>query len=175
LIGNTIVGNQIHLRAISDELLVESNYIAWLNDPKVNKFLETRHVVSTLETQRRFIHEINKSLDSLMYGIFCDKVFIGTIKVGPVNFHYFTAEVGLLIGNSDYWGRGIATEAIQLVSDASKQMFNLRKLTAGAYEANLGSVKAFLANGFNVEGRLKSQVLDEDNKPSDVIIMGKIF
>jgi RimJ/RimL family protein N-acetyltransferase len=174
LIGNTIVGNQIQLRAISDEF-VQGDYVAWLNDSEVNKFLETRHFVSTLETQQRFIYEVNNSIDTVMYGIFCNEVFIGTIKVGPVNFHYLTAEVGLLIGNSNYWGRGIATESIKLASNAAREIFNLRKLTAGAYQSNLGSIKAFLANGFTLEGRLKSQVLDEHNKPTDVLIMGKIF
>jgi ribosomal-protein-alanine N-acetyltransferase len=174
VISKNIVGDQIQLKAISDEV-VKGDYVAWLNDPKVNRFLETRHIVSTVETQRQFLDEVNKSLDSMIYGIFCDEVFIGTIKVGPVNFKYSTAEVGLLIGNSNYWGRGIATESIRLASDDARRVFNLRRLTAGAYESNLGSVKAFLANGFVIEGRLKSHVLDVDEKPTDVILMGKVF
>ncbi len=174
MIAETIFGTQIELRAISDEF-VSKDYITWLNDPKVNKYLEVRHIESTLETQRRFINEVNKYTDGIIYGIFCEEVFIGTIKVGPVSFKYLTAEVGLLIGNSNYWGRGIATEAIELMSEKARQVFGLRKLTAGAYDANLGSIKAFLANGFSIEGRLKSHVLDEFDIPSDVIIMGKVF
>lgn len=174
MIGESIAGKKVQLKSISDDY-AEGDYIVWLNDPKINKYLETRHTISTVETQRQFLQTINDSTDTIIYGIFCDGTFIGTIKVGPVNMNYQTAEIGLLIGNSLFWGRGIATESIKLVSDAARRIFSIRKLTAGAYESNLGSIKAFLANGFLIEGRLASQVLDENQDPTGVILLGKIY
>lgn len=174
MIGPPIVGAKVQLLSINENL-VTSEYVSWLNDSKINKYLETRHLVSTVETQRQFLEVINESTDTLIYGIFCEGVFIGTIKAGPVNNNYRTAEIGLLIGNAHFWGRGIATESIELLSNEVRKIFDLRKLTAGAYEANIGSIKAFMANGFLVEGRLASQVVDENQDPMAVILLGKVY
>jgi len=174
VIGPPIVGVKLSLLPINENIVTEE-YISWLSNPTINKYLEVRHLVSTIDTQRRFIQMINESEDTIIYGIFCEDVFIGTIKVGPVDKNYHTAEIGLLIGNSHFWGRGIATESIKLVSATAVRIFELRKLTAGAYESNIGSIKAFLSNGFLIEGKLASQVLDVNQVPMAVILLGKVY
>ena len=68
MIGPIIKGNQIQLRPV-DITSISHLYISWLNDSKVNKFLETRHIYSTIETQSQFVSKINNSPDSLIYGI----------------------------------------------------------------------------------------------------------
>ena len=38
---------------------------------------------------------------------------IGNIKLGPINWIHRYGDISLLIGDKDYWGKGIATEAIR--------------------------------------------------------------
>jgi RimJ/RimL family protein N-acetyltransferase len=67
--------------------------------------------------------------------------------------------MGLLIGERAYWGRGIATEVISLVSRYAFDELKLRKVTAGCYDTNRGAIKAFEKAGFVREGLRKKQYL----------------
>jgi [ribosomal protein S5]-alanine N-acetyltransferase len=77
---------------------------------------------------------------------------IGNIKIGPINQIHRFADIGLLIGERDCWGKGYATEALRLVTNYAFKTLNLHKLTAGCYDGNKGSEKAFIKAGFVVEG-----------------------
>src|SRR5262249_39270580 len=82
---------------------------------------------------------------------------IGNIKLGPIQWIHRFADIGLLIGEKDCWGRGYATEAIRLVTDYAFCELNLHKLAAGCYDLNQGSIKAFQKVGFIVEGVRKQR------------------
>ena len=48
-------------------------YLKWLNDPDVNKYLESRHQMHTLESISKYIVNVNDSLNEMLFGIFCIK------------------------------------------------------------------------------------------------------
>ena len=75
-------------------------YVMWLNDPTINKFLESRWQRVTLKKLKKFIININQSKNEFMTGIFLKKnnEHIGNIKLGKIDFIHKTAELGLLIG-----------------------------------------------------------------------------
>tara|TARA_B110000008_G_C16778957_1_gene487788 strand:- start:425 stop:805 length:381 start_codon:yes stop_codon:yes gene_type:complete len=103
---------------------------------------------------------MEKSSENILFGIFVgeNKVHIGNIKLGPVNEYQKTSTIGLAIGEKKFWGKGIATLAISMVVDYGFDNLKLEKICAGCYEQNLGSKKAFLNAGFQVEGFFKNQV-----------------
>ena len=76
-----------------------------------------------------------------------------------------------MIGASDVWGQGIASRAISLLMNIARDELDLRKLTAGCYASNVGSQKAFLKAGFQVECRRKGHFLS-DGELEDLILMG---
>ncbi len=47
--SNKLIGKKYSLSPLTQDDITEE-YIAWLNDPIVNKFLEVRHVNQTIET-----------------------------------------------------------------------------------------------------------------------------
>lgn len=81
-----------------------------------------------------------------------DDRHIGNIKLGPINWLHRFADVGLIIGEKDCWGKGYASQAIRLISDYAFKVLNLHRLTAGCYAANMGSAKAFLKVGWRQDG-----------------------
>jgi len=54
------------------------------------------------------------------------------------------------------WGKGLATEAIRLVSEFAFKKFKLKKLGARCYATNTGSKKAFEKAGYTQEKYLKN-------------------
>jgi len=140
---------------------VNDSYYQWLNDPQVNQFLETRFVVQSKAKIAEFVTSKDGNANEILLAI-CDKehdLHIGNIKLGPINWYHRRAEISLLIGNKDYWGKGIATQAIELISLFAFQTLNLNKLMAGAYKNNIGSIKAFQKCGYKIEGEVEDYVL----------------
>ncbi len=149
-----IRGTRIYLRMILPQD-ADRKYLAWMNDVQVNRFLESRLQKWNIQKLKRFITEINKSKNYLFLAII-DKDsnrHIGNIKLGPIHSAHRFADIGILIGEKDFWGRGFATEAIKLLKGYSFNTFKLHKLTAGAYSKNTGSIKAFKKAGFKIEGK----------------------
>ena len=110
-------GDAIFLRPLGlDD--VTANYLRWLNDPEVSRFLETRHRPQSMQTIREFVERVNARDDEFLFGIFLKKDgrHIGNIKIGPVKADHSLADVSLLIGERDCWGQGIATDAIRAIS-----------------------------------------------------------
>ena len=104
---------------------------------------------------------MKESSSNILFGIFSKRndKHIGNIKLGSINSFHSRADLGLIIGDKSFWGKGIAFESICLVRDYAFTQLVLQKLYAGCYESNVGSKKAFLKAGFKVEGFLESHVI----------------
>ena len=76
-----------------------------------------------------------------------------------------------MIGDKRYWGKGYGSEAISIMAHICYDKLQLRKITAGCYSNNTGMIKAFLNNGFKIEGVLKNQ-LKYKKKYVDHILFG---
>jgi len=158
LFRHFLEGERIYLRDVrlSD---VNESYYRWLNDPKVTRFLEIRYTPHSIEDIRRFVEEMDGKPDEVFLAI-CLKDggrHIGNIKLGPINRIHRFADISLLIGEKECWGRGYATEAIAAIVRFAFNVQNLNKLRAGCYSENRGSEKAFLKVGFRREGCLQNQ------------------
>ena len=153
---------------------VTDEYVKWLNDPEVNRYLECRHTTHTLETTIKYVNSINDSSEILL-GIFDiqDNTHIGNIKIGPINKIHKQATIGLIIGKKSYWGRGIGTKVIKYISKYATEELDLENLTAGCYECNKGSYKAFINSGWTVVGTISNywKYGIDDNKKTGQIIM----
>jgi len=157
---NFLENENIYLRNVCLED-VNDSYYQWLNDPQVNQFLETRFVVQSKVKIAEFVASKDGNANEILLAI-CDKkqdLHIGNIKLGPINWYHRRAEISLLIGNKEYWGKGIASQAIQLISQFAFQTLNLNKIMAGAYKNNIGSIKAFQKCGYKIEGEVEDYVL----------------
>lgn len=167
-----IEGRRIHLRRLEPSDCTPT-YLGWLNDPAVNRFLETRHTPQTLDSIASFVAAVNERPNEHLFGVFLngDSRHIGNIKVGPVGSYHPVADVSLLIGARDCWGKGYATEAIALVSRHALRSLGVRKLSASMYEPNQGSCNAFLKAGYKPEGLRRAHYM-LDGQPCDVIELG---
>ena len=76
---------EIHLRELGPDDVTE-RYLAWLNDPEVKRYLETRHRRQDLVAIRAFVARVNASEDEHLFGICltADGRHIGNIKLGPI-------------------------------------------------------------------------------------------
>ena len=170
--GKFISGDRIYLREVrlSD---VNEQYYNWLNDPEINQYLETKFVPRSLENIAEFVKSMDGNQNEPFFAICLkeDDRHVGNIKIGPINWLHRSGDISLFIGDKRLWGKGVATEAIGLVTDFGFRVLNLNKIKAGCYGGNLGSAKAFEKCGFVREGLLREQFISHGEKV-DMIIMG---
>lgn len=155
---------------------VTDSYVSWLNAPEINQYLESRFVTHTAESTRAFVASALASPNNLFLGIRSHQLdrHVGNIKLGPIDPHHETGDIGILIGDKAAWGKGIATAAIKAVCGIAATHLKLRKVTAGCYASNAGSRKAFQNAGFLVEGVRPAQFL-LDGKAEDLVLMGRVL
>ncbi len=154
---------------------VSSKYLEWLNDPEINRFLEIRHSPpKSTEELCEYIESIKSSPDNIIFGIFLeiDGRHIGNIKLGPINKLHKRADIGILFGERGEWGKGYATEAIKLISHFAFEELSLLRLTAGCYEENVGSLRAFQKAGFILEATLPNHWKLENGKSTSEHLLG---
>jgi len=166
-----IKGKNIILRKLSNKD-VSIEYLNWMNDYETVKYTESRHTDHTIESLVNFVSLVNNE-NNYCFAIIDMKSgkHIGNIKIGNIHPIYKFADVGLIIGDKKFWGKGIATEAIQLCVEFAFNQLRLHRLYAGIYDVNIGSLKAFEKAGFLREGCEKEKCLFE-GKRVDCYIYG---
>lgn len=167
-------GERIYLRKVrfSD---VTDQYHRWMNDPEVNRYLETRFSHQSREKIESYVRTMETDPDSVFLAIVLKNkdTHIGNIKIGPMNWSHRFADISLFIGEKGCWGKGYGTEAIDLVVTYAFNALNLHKVTAGFYADNIGSIKAFRKAGFKEEGRRKNHRFCQ-GRYVDEVLMGYI-
>lgn len=171
LLSAPIAGPRVVLRSLTCADVTDA-YIGWLNDPAVTRYLEVRWSRHGADDVAAFVAAMNDSSDQYLMGIFLRDAgtHIGNIKIGPIRPIHATADVSLFIGAKDMWGKGYASEAIALASDHGTGPLAIRKLNAGVYAPNAGSVGAFLKAGWWREGLRKAQFRSDDSICDEVLL-----
>lgn len=154
---------------------VGDHYVRWMNDPEIIRYLESRFSTHTRESISDFVAAHRPDNGNYLFAIVAmpEGKHIGNIKLGPVNRQHSHADIGILVGERDYWGRGHAGAAIELVTRFAFDVLGLHKVTAGCYGPNVGSRKAFERAGFTVEGTRPDQYLC-DGEFVDGILLGRV-
>ena len=148
-----IRGDSIYLRQLGDSDFT-NNYLNWLKDKSINQYLESRHTSHSKESLISYINYCNKSENNFLFGVFTkvENEHIGNIKLGDIDWKNQNANIGIIIGEKDFWGKGIATTAIQLLTSFAFTNLQLTSLCAGCYEENFAAKKAFLKSGWKLSG-----------------------
>jgi RimJ/RimL family protein N-acetyltransferase len=73
---------------------------------------------------------------------------------GSVMFH-------ITIGERDAWGRGLGTEATELMVAHAFERLGLHRVGLTVFSYNLRAINAYEKAGFTIEGRLRDAIMRE--------------
>ena len=130
---------------------ITDNYISWLNDPIVNQYLEVRYKKQTKETVSNYINSFYREEEKYIWGVYHDEKMIGTTTLAFFNKEYNSVEVGLMIGDTDYWGKSASDSALNFILDFSFNKLKKDSVTGGSYDENIGIVFTLKKLGFERE------------------------
>lgn len=109
------------------------------------------------------------------FAIEADGQFIGQCGLrqgdGIVDTTAQTYELGITIGDKDYWGKGYGRDALRVLLDYAFRLRHAHKVWLRANDNNERTIRAYRACGFVEEGRLRQQVWG-NGQYLDLVYMG---
>ncbi len=165
-----ILCERIYLKMLSFEDSL-SEYLKWVNDIEIMRFTESRGANYTAEKLKEYVISMTND-HNILFGIFLkdSNKHIGNIKLGNINPIHKNADIGIIIGEKKLWGKGYASEAIENLSEYAFKELNLKKVKAGMYANNTGSLKAFKKAGFKECGRMKDDAFFEGDFVDGILV-----
>jgi RimJ/RimL family protein N-acetyltransferase len=130
----------------------------WDTDPEVQSFMpEPFNEVQNIEEQYKYIEECGADEEGFYWSIETKSgATIGTIALTELNSYHQVADLGIVIGDKNYWGKGVATEVIRALVNYAFAHLNIRKISAEVEDGNVGMIKAFEKIGFKQDGVFES-------------------
>lgn len=108
------------------------------------------------------------------YTILFDGKVVGGIGI-KINYHRsYIGEVGYFV-DENYWGRGIASRAVELAEAVCFKKLKLKRLEILVSSENKASEKVAIKNGYKKEGLLKKAVKSAGNKYEDRHLYAKVL
>lgn len=145
-------------------------YVSWLNDPEVVRYSEQRHRRHTRESCGEFLRSFDAG-PHLFWAVEAHAEGLGHIGnlTAYLDAPNGTADVGILIGAKEAWGRGYGSEAWIAACGHLLGTRGLRKVTAGTLSLNAGMLAVMRKAGMSEEGRRRRQNLCEGQEADMVL------
>jgi sugar O-acyltransferase (sialic acid O-acetyltransferase NeuD family) len=161
LIPARLDGRRCWLEPFGERHLRDRDYIGWLHDYDVIRTLNLPSYWTPVPLEeieiycRTLIASPTDAFFALHDG--SDGRFVGTVRAGHIDGAAATADIGIMIGRRDRWGRGLAQDAIATLCRWLFAECGMRRLTAGAMAINPAMIRVFEALGFRREGVMRQQ------------------
>ena len=150
-----IIGDKVALGPYHREVI--PLMAKWLNDFKVT-FLsgDPLRPMTSESIESNLEHELRETqrnrVDFMIYERSTMRL-IGFIELRNINYRYRTADLGILIGEKDCWGKGYGTETIILILDYAFTILGLHNVLLDTDSYNERAIRAYTRAGFRVIGR----------------------
>lgn len=146
----------------------------WDVDPEIQAHMpEPKNKPISLEEQLSYIKECEEDTEGYYWSIRTkDGVAIGTVALTDINSYHQSAELGIMIGDKNYWGKGVATAICTCLSEYAINNLKIRLITAEVEIDNIGMIKTLKKVGFTQDGHFKNARVKNDGY-TDVLHFSK--
>ncbi len=153
-----IDGKRVLLRPLLEKDFT-LEYLTWLNDPSINEYSQRHPFPASWEDMKSYNdYYMNNPQKGFVLAIIekAKSLHIGNISLVNIQLVNRCAEIAILIGNKEYWGKGYGAECIYLLTKHAFQHINLHKIFAGSF--NPAFVKCVESLGWKKEGEFRERI-----------------
>lgn len=136
-----------------------SSYLSWMKDSESNVFIQDSDKSYNLERLLKYVGEKNQKPDCIFLGIYfrLNNDHIGNIKFEPINLENGSTWLGILLGDSQYAGKGYAGEAIRFASKFLNEKHGIQDFYLGVNLENDRAIRVYQKLGFSIYSRVQSE------------------
>lgn len=139
----------------------------WRNNPTV--WLLTggrpdRHITAEMELE--WIKKAIANPDQKRYAILAEGVYVGNVQL--TDLKDASAQFHIFIGDTSYWGKGVATAATKLMLETAFEKLGLKSVYLWVNKKNIAAQKVYEKCGFAPSGASESEIkMSVENKRQD--------
>lgn len=165
----TIIGKTITLRAIK-ESDAQSMFDS-LSDEEAKRLTGTKQSFS-FEEVLNHCKRVFAANDRVDYAIILKETgdYVGEVVLNEIDWDNQSANMRIALAGKNWFGKGMGTEAIQLILDFGFNALNLHRIELEVYEFNPRAIRVYEKVGFKREG-IRRDALFWDGKFYDAILM----
>lgn len=126
------------------------------NNEAIRKWFFSDRIISKSDQQEWYSLYLERD-NEYMFSIYYRDRFVGGIGLYDIQSNNETGEVGRIVINEAFQGKGIGTNSIIMICDIASKM-GLNMISAHIYANNIASKQAFFKAGFYEE----ETILDKD-------------
>jgi RimJ/RimL family protein N-acetyltransferase len=173
--GNLFRGELVRLTAEDPELMGK-NFSTWDRDSEFRRLLDDDApcLWSAQKIQEWYEKDIEKGIEegcAFFIRTLADDQVIGFVGLWDTSWKHGDAELGIAIGDREYWGKGFGTDAMRLILRYGFTEMNLERITLGVFDYNKRAIRTYEKTGFILEGRMR-QAVHRDGSRADIVYMG---
>lgn len=178
-IGKNQQGNiniNIEMRPIERTDMYGDYYKNWFHDPEVTKHNSHGIFPHTRKQQDEFMDNLENTNSQIVWAIFAEvnyctnapikmgnvpimsgtkRQHIGNCSLQRIDYINRSAEFAILIGDKNFWGKGICTIALNTLLEHAFKRLGLNRVWTGTASTNIGMQKAIKKCGLKQEGTFK--------------------
>ena len=145
-----IFGKKTTLRVLSKKDLGKS--LIWLKDPSVNMFLSHSFYDYTQEQEIKWFEFIQNSNNDVVFAIedINTNLYIGNCALHKIDWENENCEMGIVIGEKDYWNKGYGSDAVRNVVNFAMFGLNLKSIKLEVYKDNRRAINVYKKSGFKL-------------------------
>lgn len=149
-----IEGARINLRAREAEDGV--TFHRWFNDAEVTRFLGEPFPAVSMVQQNAFTQQLSADRERRAYSIVLkDDTLIGNCELRKFDHTARSCELGIAIGEKQYWSQGYGGETVELLLRIAFDGLNQHKVWLTCAAFNERGARAYRRVGFREDGRLR--------------------
>lgn len=136
-------------------------FLKWVNDPEVCEYLEHFTVLNRIHEEAWFENVSSGPRTELPLVIEVSQpnsdewVPIGNLSFMNIHSVHRSAEVGIMIGEKQFWNQGYGTEALRRMCQYGFEELNLHRIFLRVFEGNERGKRAYQKVGFVYEGTMR--------------------
>ena len=143
-------GDLIRLRAKEPE--DEPYFYRWIHDPEVTQYLQARYPYSHAQ-EREFVSvPVTYEMASFAVVTKAEDRLIGNVSLRGANPENRSCNLGIMIGDKEYWGRGYGADIMRTACRFGFGMMNLHRIELEVLAGNDRAYRLYERLGFKVEG-----------------------
>jgi RimJ/RimL family protein N-acetyltransferase len=152
-------------------------YTTWFDDPDVTRYNSHSLFPYTEKRKKAFLEAIESdSTEMIVWAILykimpedlpdrdangkalLKEIHIGNCAIQSINWVNRSAELAFVLGDNNYWGKGVATQAGQFMLEHAFDKLGMHRVWTGTADTNIGMQKVTRHLNMSYEGEFRDGV-----------------
>ena len=150
-------------------------FVSWLQNPVLRQHITIRNISDAMEERwfERLLNDTSRNPPGCLHFVIellTSADPIGVVAFDSINWRDRDAEVGIIVGDPEFWGHGYGSDALRTMLGVGFHWYNLHRIHLYVVNTNTRAIRTYEKCGFQHDGRLREAAFI-DGQYQDLLLM----